>query len=93
MTHMTERSRPKLAAKARLRADRRDGLVWLLYPERGLRLNRSAGEILRLCTGGLTVGAIVDLLADRHKDSPRDAIQADVLSLLDRLSAKGLIEA
>jgi pyrroloquinoline quinone biosynthesis protein D len=89
---LTELSRPRLAGKARLRVDRRDGRLWLLYPERGLLLNGSAGEILRLCTGGLTVAAIVDRLAGRYEPSRRDAIHADVLRLLNRLSDRGLIE-
>ncbi|ALA57208.1 pyrroloquinoline quinone biosynthesis peptide chaperone PqqD [Nitrospira moscoviensis] len=91
-TPITELSRPKLAAKARLRVDRRDGRLWLLYPEQGLLLNRTAGETLRLCTGRLTVAAIVDRLAGRHGEDRREAVQADVLRLLDDLSAKGLLD-
>ncbi|HJT21408.1 MAG TPA: PqqD family peptide modification chaperone [Nitrospira sp.] len=64
----------------------------LLTPERGLLLNRSAGEILELCTGGHTVGMIVERLAQRHMESGRDTIVADVFSLLATLSARGLIE-
>lgn len=89
---MTGQSRPKLAAKARLRADRLDGRLLLLYPERGLVLNRSAGDILQLCTGRLTVDRIVDLLADRHPESRREAIKTDVLALLGTLSSRGLLE-
>lgn len=89
---MTGLSRPRLALKARLRRDRHEDRWLLLYPERGLILNRSAGDILRLCTGRLTVDRIVDLLAARYGDSRRDAIMADALALLCRLHARGLIQ-
>lgn len=89
---MTVQSRPKLAAKARLRFDRREGRFLLLYPERGLILNQTAGEILQLCTGGPTVETIVEQLTQRHGHSPRATIQADVLEWLSGLHARGLIE-
>jgi pyrroloquinoline quinone biosynthesis protein D len=89
---LTELSRPKLAAKARLRVDRRSGGWMLLTPERGLLLNTSAGEILELCTGRFTVGMIVERLVDRHGKNGREAIVVDVFSLLAALSARGLIE-
>jgi pyrroloquinoline quinone biosynthesis protein D len=89
---MTEHCRPTLAAKARLRFDRREGRFWLLYPERGLLLNQTAGEILHLCTGRLTVDLIVDVLATRHDDSPRAVIKTDVVALLSHLQARGLVQ-
>lgn len=89
---MTELSRPKLAAKARLRADRLEGRLLLLYPERGLVLNRSAGEIVELCTGELTIARIVDLLTGRHPEKRRETIKTDVLALLGTLSSRGLLE-
>jgi coenzyme PQQ biosynthesis protein PqqD len=89
---MTMQSRPKLAAKARLRFDRREGRFLLLYPERGLILNQTASEILQLCTGHLTVDRIVEVLVMRHEPSPRAPIQADVLAWLSGLHARGLIQ-
>ena len=64
---MTTDNCPTLTPKARLpvRSDSRKLL--LLYPERGLILNSTACEILRLCTGAQTVGMIVDQL--RHHAS------------------------
>jgi hypothetical protein len=64
----------------------------VLTPERGLLLNTSAGEILELCTGRLTVGMIVERLADRHGNHERKTILTDVFSLLAALSISGLIE-
>ena len=53
-------SRPRLAAKARLRYDRQEARYLLLYPERGLALNGTALDVVRLCTGERTVAGIVD---------------------------------
>ena len=91
MSPIRELSRPKLAPKARLRFDRREGRFLLLYPERGLILNESASEVLQLCTGQLTVERMVDLLAGRHSESRRESIHADVLALLSQLWARGVV--
>lgn len=56
-----------IAADACPRVSRRFRLQWeeaqnawvLLYPEGMVKLNQSAGEILRRCDGGRTVAAIV----------------------------------
>src|SRR6185369_5340293 len=83
-------ARPRLAAKARLRADRETGRTLLLYPERGLALNVTGEEVLRLCDGQATVGAIADTLAARH-GTDRAAVLAEVTAFLDALAARGLL--
>lgn len=83
-------ARPRLAPKARLRADARSGQTLLLYPERGLKLNRTGVEVLELCTGSASVSEIVTTLAARHRQ-PEDAVQAEVLAFLDGLAARGLL--
>jgi pyrroloquinoline quinone biosynthesis protein D len=77
-------SRPRLSAKARLRWDAREAKYLLLYPERGLLLNDSAGAILRLVDGRRTVGEIAGELA---------APPAEIVAFLERLSERGLVEA
>jgi len=84
-------ARPRLAAKARLRWDRRGGRYMLLYPERGLALNATAADIVRLCTGERTVRAIVDELATTYAPQPRDAVEREVLAFLARMAERGLI--
>jgi coenzyme PQQ biosynthesis protein PqqD len=83
--------RPRLAAKARLRWDRKDERFMLLYPERGLVLNPTAADVVKLCTGELTVGAIVDQLAARYAPQPREAVEREVLGFLTRMAERGLI--
>jgi coenzyme PQQ biosynthesis protein PqqD len=84
-------TRPRLAAKARLRWDRKDERFMLLYPERGLVLNPTAADVVKLCTGELTVGAIVDQLTSRYATQPREAVEREVLDFLTRMAERGLV--
>lgn len=87
-----EHSRPKLAAKARLRFDRREQRFMLLFPERGLLLNDTAIEILQCCTGQCTIEMIVDILAAKHPALPYDSISNDVVTFISQLQLRGLIK-
>ena len=84
-------TRPRLAAKARLRWDRKDERFMLLYPERGLVLNPTAADVVKLCTGELTVGAIVEQLAGKYTSQPREAVEREVLDFLTRMAERGLV--
>jgi coenzyme PQQ biosynthesis protein PqqD len=90
---VTPEARPRLAAKARLRYDRKSTRYMLLYPERGLVLNPTAADIVQLCTGEHTVGAIVERLAEKYATKPREAIEQEVLAFLDLMAARGLVHA
>ena len=93
VTAIHEQSRPRLAVKARLRFDRHAQRYLLLYPERGLLLNSAAAEILRSCTGGVTIETIVRMLSARDPATPRELIAGQVLHFLSGLQSRGLIEA
>jgi coenzyme PQQ biosynthesis protein PqqD len=82
---------PRLAAKARLRWDRKDERFMLLYPERGLVLNPTAADVVRLCTGEVTVEAIVEQLAVKYAPQPREAVEREVLAFLTRMVERGLV--
>ena len=84
-------AKPRLHHKARLRYDRRTQHVWLLYPERGLEMNRTAAEIARLCTGEHTVDAIIRQLVGNHPDASADAIGKQVVHFLAILACRGLL--
>ncbi len=88
---ITADSRPVVAAKARLRWDARTSRHLLLYPERGLILNPTAADVLQLCTGEHTVGAIVDRLADKYAPQPRESVEREVLAFLASMADRGLI--
>ena len=84
-------SQPRVASKARLRYDRKAERYMLLYPEKGLVLNATAADIVRLCTGEHSVGAIIDQLAAKYgRDAP--AIEREVIDLLAALAERGLLQ-
>ncbi len=85
-------ARPRLAPKARLRFDRRTTRYLLLYPERGLALNATAGDVLRLCTGERTVGSIVEQLVEKYATRAREDVERDVLTFLRTMADRGLVQ-
>lgn len=83
--------RPALAAKARLRHDARSGRYLLLYPERGMELNATGLEIVKLCNGQATVSEIIETLVRRYAPAPSDVIESEVLSFLGALQDRALL--
>ena len=88
---MNDASRPTLTPKARLRYDRQRDAFFLLWPERGLLLNRSASEILQRCQGHQTLSNIVDALTGQYPGTGRHMIEEDVHRLIRDLSRRGLL--
>jgi pyrroloquinoline quinone biosynthesis protein D len=88
---MNDASRPRLAPKTRLRYDRQRDAFVLLWPERGLWLNRSAGEILERCRGHETLSSIVTALSGQYPYTRRQLIEEDVRGLVRDLSRRGLL--
>ncbi len=84
-------ARPRLAAKARLRLDRKTNRYLLLYPERGMQLNGTAADIVQLCTGELTVTEIIARLTEKYAPQPPEKIEREVLSFLNALSERALL--
>jgi pyrroloquinoline quinone biosynthesis protein D len=85
-------SRPRIAAKARLRHDKVENKTLLVFPEAALALNPTAAAVLELCDGARTVPEIVALLADKFAPSDPKEIGAHVDELLEQLRQRGLIE-
>jgi pyrroloquinoline-quinone synthase len=83
--------RPRLASKAKLRYDRLAERTMLLYPEKGLVLNATAADVVKLCTGEPSVEQIVAELAAKYNQSAA-TIQREVLALLGSLAERGLID-
>ena len=86
-------SRPRLAAKARLRFDRKSSRYMLLYPERGLVLNATAADVLERCTGERTVTSIVDELAQKYNHQTPAAVEREVMDFLQAMADRGLVQA
>ena len=84
-------SKPKLPRGVRLKHDEvRDQWI-LLAPERIVKLDMIALEILRRCDGQTSIAAMVDELA-RNFSADREQVSGDVHELLQGLAAKGMLQ-
>ena len=63
----------------------------MLAPERLLLPDEQAVEILQLVDGKTSAGAIIDALAGRYKQAPRELIARDVTAMLQDLADKGCL--
>jgi pyrroloquinoline quinone biosynthesis protein D len=64
----------------------------LLYPEGIVKLNETGGEILKRCTGTVSVGELIADLARLYPDSDAD-VPRSVRSFLEAAHAKGWIRS
>ena len=88
---LDEKARPKLARKARLKLDRHTGEHWLIYPERGMRLNASAARIAALCSGELQLSELIERLAADSTGASRAQIEQEAGAFLRALTERGLL--
>ena len=84
-------SKPHLPRGVRLKYDETRGEWLLLAPERVIKANPVAVEILQRCDGAATLDAIVDDLAAQFK-AERSRIEKDVHALLGELAAKRMVD-
>jgi pyrroloquinoline quinone biosynthesis protein D len=91
MPAIAEDACPRLRRGVRLHHDRTRGEWTLLAPERIFEADAVAVEVLKRCTGELTLRAIVDDLAIAYA-APRERIEADVQALLQSLAEKQLLD-
>ncbi|MCU0967264.1 MAG: pyrroloquinoline quinone biosynthesis peptide chaperone PqqD [Rubrivivax sp.] len=80
MTTPGPASVPRIGRGFRLQWEEAQGCHVLLYPEGMVRLNQSAGEILRRCDGARDVEAIV---ADLEAAFAARGLERDVLGFLE----------
>ena len=65
---------------------------WIIMaPERLMLPDEQAVEILQLVDGIAGVGAIIDSLARRYTQAPRELIATDVTAMLQDLADKGCL--
>ena len=64
----------------------------LLFPEGMLRFQGPAQHILELCDGRRTLQEIVATLSNRYVSSSEQKISEDVLSFLDALQKKRIVD-
>ena len=83
-----DHARIRIAALYRLQWEDSQQAYVLLYPEGMVKLNSSAGEILRRCDGTRTAA---DIIADLKRDFPDADLEDDVLNLLSAARDNGWI--
>ena len=83
-------STPALSAMFRLQWEEVQQCWVLLYPEGMVKLNGSAGEIIKRLDGKKNVTA---LIAELEKDFETTGLQQDVLSFLDIAKQQGWVKA
>ena len=88
---INESVKPKFPKHVRFRHNKaRDEWV-ILAPERLVKLDPVAVEILKLVDGKVSVGAISTDLSKKF-NAPKEVIMKDVIEMLQELSDKGFIE-
>ena len=85
---IAEDARIRIAAQFRLQWEDRQQAYVLLYPEGMVKLNSSAGEILKRCDGTRTVS---DIITDLKKEFPDADLDDDVKNLLGAARDNGWI--
>jgi pyrroloquinoline quinone biosynthesis protein D len=83
--------KPRLPRGVWLKYDETRGEWLLLAPERVIKADAIAVEILQRCDGTATFAAIVDDLAAQFS-ADRARVEADVRALLEELSAKRMVD-
>ncbi len=81
-------AKPKLARLFRMQWEEAQGAYVLLYPEGMVKLNQSAGEILKRCDGERDVQAIID---DIEQTFNATGLERDVLGFIEIATERGWI--
>jgi pyrroloquinoline quinone biosynthesis protein D len=76
---MSDASRPTIGKGFRLQWESAQGAYVLLYPEGMIKLNGSAGEILKRCNGTAT---IEEITTDLERAFATEGLGADVMAFI-----------
>jgi len=87
---ITPESKPMLPRGVRLTESPQQGWV-LVAPERVFKADGIASVILKRCDGSATISQIADEFATAY-NAPRDRILSDIISLLQTLADKRLLD-
>ena len=81
-------AKPKLARLFRMQWEEAQGAYVLLYPEGMVKLNQSAGEILKRCDGERDVQAII---TDIEQTFNTTGLEKDVTGFIEIATERGWI--
>lgn len=84
-------AKPRLPRGVRLTHSKAQGGFVLLAPERVVKADAVAAEILKRCTGEATFTEIIDDLVASFK-APRERIETDVTAMMRQLADKKFLE-
>ena len=82
---------PKLPRHAKLRYDEARKKWIINAPERVFELDEIAAEIMQMIDGNLSINQIVDKLANKFENAPKEQISQDVIIMLQSLADKGFV--
>lgn len=90
MARPSNSSQPRFAAGCRWGAQNESKVV--LFPEGMIRVQGTGLNILELCNGERSVGEIISELSARFENADPAKIREDVLSFLEALQTKRIID-
>ena len=90
MTDLTDSSIPRLAAGCRWGGTTEAPVV--LFPEGAVKVEGTGRIILELCTGQLSVAEIIQKLEQQFILAPKEKIRTDVISFLEQLQNKRIVD-
>jgi coenzyme PQQ biosynthesis protein PqqD len=90
VAELNDASVPKLAAGCRWGGTTEAPVV--LFPEGAIRVEGTGRVILELCTGQFTLAEMIQKLQEQFILAPKDKIRADVISFLEQLHGKRVID-
>ena len=82
-------SRPRIGSGFRLQWEEAQQAWVLLFPEGMVKLNASAGEIMKRCNG---TSSVAEIVADLEGSFGVQGLQGDVLAFLDIARGKHWVE-
>ena len=88
-TEQALQARPRVGSGFRLQWEQAQQAWVLLFPEGMVKLNGSAGEIMKRCNG---TSSVAEIVADLERSFGAQGLQGDVLAFLDIARGKHWIE-
>jgi pyrroloquinoline quinone biosynthesis protein D len=82
-------SRPRIGSRFRLQWEEAQQAWVLLFPEGMVKLNGSAGEIMKRCNG---TSSVAEIVADLEGSFGVQGLQGDVLAFLEIARGKHWVE-
>lgn len=80
---------PKVGRNFRIQWEPAQDAFVLLYPEGMVKLNQSAGEILKRCDG---VASVADIVADLENTFDTQGLEADVIGFIELATQQNWVE-